>query len=196
MKRVRPLFLCLKFESNLNQMLGKLFRKWVCKDDGVTAVEFSLLFAPYMMLTLGIIEVSMMFLSASLLEGATNDAARLIRTGQMQESGSAPEDAFRDALCSYSMAFVNCNDITIEVQEMTSFGDYGSMAASFDGDGNLISSGVDIGESSDRVLIRTAYRYEMMTPLVGPLLSGGNGSRLFMSTIVLQSEPYDFDGAG
>lgn len=177
-------------------MLGKLFKRWRTKEDGVTAVEFSLLFAPYMMLTLGIIEVSMMFLSASLLEGATNDAARLIRTGQMQESGSSPEDAFNDALCSFAMAFVDCNDITVEVQQLTSFNDFSSMSPTFDGDGNLVSNGVDIGGSSDRVLIRTAYRYNMMTPLVGPLLSGGSGSKLFMSTIVFQTEPYDFDGAG
>jgi len=35
----------------------------------------------------------------------------------------------------------------------------------------------------------------MMTPIVGKLLSGGSDSKLFMSTIVLQSEPYDFEGA-
>lgn len=176
-------------------MLGKCYRKWVRKEDGVTAVEFSLLLAPYMMLTLGILEISLMFLSASLLEGATNDAARLIRTGQLQESNQAPETVFRDALCSYRMVFVDCNDITIEVQEMASFNDFSGMAPQFDGDGNLISGGVTPGGSNDRVLIRTAYRYNMMTPIVGGLLSGGSGSKLFLSTIVLQSEPYDFDGA-
>jgi len=79
-------------------MLGKLYKKWVRKDDGVTAVEFSLLLAPYMMLVLGIIEISLMFTSANLLEGATNSAARLIRTGQLQQSALAPQDVFRDAL--------------------------------------------------------------------------------------------------
>ena len=164
-------------------MLGKLFKKWVRKDDGVTAVEFSLLLAPYMMLTLGIIELAMMFLSASLLEGSTNSAARLIRTGQLQEAAQAPEQVFRDALCSYNMAFINCNDIVVEVQQLTSFNDFGAAAPTFDGDGNLVSSGVDPGGASDRVLIRTAYRYDIMTPIVGQLLTGGSGSRVFMSTI-------------
>ncbi len=176
-------------------MLGKMRKKWVRQQDGVTAVEFSLLLAPYMMLTLGILEMSLMFLSASLLEGGTNDAARLIRTGQMQASVEAPEDVFREALCSYEMVFVNCNDITIEVQEMNSFDDFAAMAPQFDDDGNLISGGVSPGGSDDRVLIRTAYRYNMMTPIIGGLLSGGSGSKLFLSTIVLQIEPYDFEGA-
>ncbi len=170
--------------------------RWIRNEDGVTAVEFSLLLAPYVMLVLGILEISLMFLSASLLEGATNDAARLIRTGQLQQSSEAPETVFRDALCSYAMVFVDCNEIDIEVQDMTSFGDFSSFAPSFDSDGNLISSGVSVGGSNDRVLIRTAYRYEMMVPLVGGLLTGGQGSKLFMSTIVMQSEPYEFEGAG
>ncbi|MFK7840518.1 MAG: TadE/TadG family type IV pilus assembly protein [Bdellovibrionales bacterium] len=177
-------------------MLGKLYKKWVCKDDGVTAVEFSLLLAPYMVLVLGIIEVSMMFLSANLLEGATNSAARLIRTGELQQSGQAPQDVFRTALCNYEMVFVNCNDITVEVQTLGgTFGNFNLAAPQFDADGNLVSGGVDPGGANDRVLIRTAVRYDMMTPIVGSLLSGGTGSKLFMSTIVLQSEPFDFNGA-
>ena len=176
-------------------MLGKIRKKWIRKEEGVTAVEFSLLLAPYMMLTLGIIELYMMFVSASLLEGSTNSAARLIRTGQLQESNLAPEQVFRDALCDYNMAFINCNEIVVDVQQLDSFNDFGAAAPQFDGDGNLVSNGVNPGGASDRVLIRTAYRYEIMTPIVGQLLTGGTGSRLFMSTIVLQSEPYDFAGA-
>jgi len=176
-------------------MLGKLYKKWIGKDEGVTAVEFSLLLAPYMMLTLGIFEIAMMFTSASLLEGATNKAARQIRTGQLQQSAASPEDAFRDAICGYKMVFIDCNDIIVEVQQLDSFGDFGAAAAQFDEDGNLVSRGVSPGGANDRVLVRTAYRYNMMTPIVGELLSGGNGSKLFMSTIVLQSEPYDFQGA-
>jgi len=177
-------------------MLGKLLKKWIRQDDGVTAVEFSLLLGPYMLLIFGIFEISMMFTSASLLEGATNSAAREIRTGQMQQSVGDPETLFRDKLCSYRMVFIDCNDISVEVQVLDSYGDFGGTAPQLDGDGNLVSRGVDLGEADERVLIRTAHRYQMMTPIVGNLLSGGAGSRLFMSTIVLQSEPYDFDGAG
>jgi len=176
-------------------MLGKLFKKWRGDEDGVTAVEFSLLLAPYMMLTLGIMEIALMFTSASLLEGATNSAARLIRTGQLQEAPGAPDQLFRDALCEYATIFINCNDVVIEVQEMSSFSDFGSMAPVLDGDGNLVSQGVNTGGANDRVLIRTAFRYSMLTPIVGQLLGGSDRSVLFMSTIVMQTEPYDFEAA-
>lgn len=175
-------------------MLGNIFRNWVRREDGVTAIEFSMLLAPFMMLTLGIIEISMMFTSASLLEGSTNSAARLIRTGELQQSAGSPESVFRDALCNYATVFIDCNDVVIEVLELSSFDDFDSVAVQLDGDGDVVSRGVTPGGANDRVLIRTAYRYEMMTPIVGPLISGGTGSLLFISTIVLQTEPYDFDG--
>jgi len=174
----------------------KFFKIFVKNEEATTAIEFSLLAAPYLLLTLGIIELSIMYASASLLEGATSSAARAVRTGQIQQSGGDPEAEFRDRMCDYATVLIDCNDVIIEVQQMASFGDFGGMAPSYDGDGNLVSSGVDPGGSGDRVLIRVGYRYQMMTPLIGPLMGGPDSSRLFMSTIVLQSEPYDFDGAG
>lgn len=177
-------------------MLDKYLKKWGKSSDGTTAIEFSLMAIPYLFLSLGIIELSVMYASASLLEGATGSAARMIRTGQIQQTtGEDPEDLFRDAMCDYATVLINCNDMDIEVQKMASFTDFDSMAPEIDADGNIVSQGFDAGGSGDRVLIRVAYRYEMMTPFVGALLAGPDNSRLFMSTVVLQTEPYDFDGA-
>jgi Flp pilus assembly protein TadG len=171
----------------------RFFRRYIIRNEGSTAVEFSLLALPYIMLSLAIIELSMIYASASLLEGATDSAARLIRTGQIQKSGTAdPEAMFREALCEFAVVLIDCNDVSIEVMPLNSYNDYSGPV--FDGDGNMVSSGFDAGGANARVLIRVAYRYAMITPLVGPLLNGPDGSTLFMSTIVLQSEPYEFGG--
>lgn len=180
-------------------MLLRKIRSAMCAyrrgDDGTTAIEFSLLFIPYLILTLGIIELALMYSSASLLEGATNSASRMIRTGQLQQSTSAdPEQIFRDQLCNYAQVLIRCDDVVIEVQTLASFGDASAMGPDFDNDGNMTSRGFDTGGSSDRVLVRTSYRYSMMTPLVGTMLSGADGSIPFVSTIVLQTEPYEFTG--
>jgi Flp pilus assembly protein TadG len=194
-KAVPPLFLCLKKRKSFSKMLRKLASAWLGKKEGTTAIEFSLLVIPYLMLTLATIELSIMYASASLLEGATGSAARMIRTGQLQQGGGDPESVFRTAMCNYATVLIKCDDIVIEVQPMDSFADAEEMEPQYDEDGNLISNGFDAGGSSDRVLIRVAYRYHMMTPFVGPLLAGPTNSRLFMSTIVLQVEPYDFEGS-
>lgn len=164
-------------------------------EDGATAIEFSLLFIPYLVLTLGIIELSLMYTSASLLEGATNSAARMIRTGQLQQSGAEdPEQEFRDQICDYAQVLIRCNDVVIEVQTLGSFADAQGMQAQSNAEGKIQSRGFDAGGSNDRVLVRTSYRYTMMTPLVGAMLSGADGSIPFISTIVLQTEPYEFTG--
>lgn len=172
----------------------RIIRKWLRKDSGTTAIEFSMLLMPYLLLSFGIIELAIMYTVGNILEGATGSAARMVRTGQLQQSGSAdPEADFRAAICDFATAFIDCGDVVIEVSVIESFEDYTPPV--YDADGNLVSEGFDAGSSNDRVLIRTSYRYEMLTPLVGPLLSGGTGSRVFVSTIVLQTEPYEFQGA-
>ncbi|MEM7679475.1 MAG: TadE/TadG family type IV pilus assembly protein [Pseudomonadota bacterium] len=172
--------------------MRKFLRAWVKEQKATTAIEFSLLMIPYLFISLAIIELSIMYAGATLLEGATGSAARMIRTGQIQQSGVDPESAFRDELCRYATVIVVCDDIDIEIMPMDSFGDFAG--PSFDADGNFVPQGVDTGGSNDRMLIRVAYRYSMMTPLIGPLLAGPDNSHLFLSTIVLQTEPYEFGG--
>ncbi len=173
-------------------MIG-FINRCIKKEDGSTAIEFSLLMMPYMLISLAIIEVSLMFMSASLLEGATDSAARLIRTGQVQQTAGDPETMFRNALCSYAVVLIDCNTMVIEVTTLTNYADY--TAPTYDAGGNMVTSGFDAGGSNDKVLIRVAYSYSMMTPLVGTLLNGSDGATLFVSTIVLQTEPYEFQGA-
>ncbi len=171
----------------------KFFGNWGKKEDGTTAIEFAFLAMPYLLLSLGIIEMSLMFASESLLEGATTQASRMVKTGQLQQSGSAdPEADFRLALCAHAPVLIRCSEIVIEARPMGSFSDYPSMQPSFDEDGAMVSQGFATGGSSDRILIRVAYNYTAFTPLVGHMLWGPDASRMFISTIVLQTEPYDF----
>ncbi|MBL4804287.1 MAG: pilus assembly protein [Alphaproteobacteria bacterium] len=154
-----------------------------------------MLLFPYMLLTLGILELAIMFTAQSLLEGATTSAARMVRTGELQQSGVGNEEqVFRDALCEYAAVFIDCENIVVEVKPLDSFFD--DIAPQFDADGNIVSEGFNSGGSGDSMLIRTSYRYGMMTPVVGPLIMGPDSSTLFISTIVMQTEPYDFQGAG
>ncbi|MBI1301676.1 MAG: pilus assembly protein [Alphaproteobacteria bacterium] len=173
--------------------IRRLFLNWKKKEDGSTAMEFSILVVPYVMIVMGIIELSLMYTSASLLEGATSSAARLIRTGQLQQGEGDPETQFRDALCEYATVLVDCNEMLIEVIPMNSYADFSG--PSFDENGNFVPQGFDAGGSNQKVLIRVAFEYSMMTPMIGPIMNGPDGGTLFISTIVMQSEPYEFQGS-
>lgn len=174
-------------------MMIKFFGKWGKNREGATAIEFAFLAMPYLLLSLGIIELSLMFASESMLEGATTRAARVVKTGQLQQSGNADLEAgFRDKLCEHAPLLIRCEDIVIEARVMESFADYETMQPEFNQDGEMVSDGFALGGSSEKILIRVAYNYTAFTPLVGQMLWGVDSSRMFMSTIVLQSEPYDF----
>lgn len=167
--------------------------KWIKCENGSTAIEFALLAIPFVFLMTGIIELAIMYGAATMLEGATNSAARLIRTGQLQQAGGDPEDTFRDAICEYATALVDCQDVGIEVVSVDSFFDVDGLEVEYDEEGNMEPRPFDPGGSNDRVLIRTSYRYNFMTPFIGPLLGGSDSAIDFISTIVLQTEPYTFE---
>ena len=150
-------------------LMRNVFKKWFYDEDASTAVEFALVSFPFIFLLVGIIELSVMFAAMSTLDAATNDAARLIRTGQAQMSAD-PEDAFKQLLCDRASVFLDCNNIQYEVIHMNGFSDFASYPATYDEDGNLQSQGFDAGAVDDVILIRAAYRYPLLTPLLGTAL--------------------------
>ena len=172
----------------------KLFMRWLKGDEGVTAIEFSLLVTPFVFIAIGIIELSMLFVSDSLLLGAVEDAARKIRTGEVQQSTSeTPLQAFQNALCQTSGILLDCSQIQYQVEEINDFSS-AEMTPEVDEDGNLVAQPFTPGQSDEVTLIRIMYMYPLMTPLIGSFFSNYPGNkRLLMATIVLQNEPYVFN---
>ena len=173
--------------------IGKI-RSYFQKKDGTTAVEFALLFTPFFLLMMGVIELSLFYASGVAVEGAALSASRLVRTGQAQTSGDA-QNAFENAMCSQVGVMVNCADITYEAIKMgNSFSGAAATAVTLDDDGNMVSSGFDAGNPEDVIMVRLAYRHEFLLPLLGQFLGDGTGtnSSQHVSTVVLRTEPYSF----
>lgn len=179
--------------------MGRVFKSFLKKDDGVTAVEFSFFAIPFAFLMVGMVEVGMMSTAGTLLQGATDDAARLIRTGQAQNSGD-PQGAFEDKLCEKVDLLIDCDDLVYEVIKIDEAQGFGGIAGNmmlveptFDPNGDLIPGGFDAGNENSLVIARVTYRYPLFTPFAGPLLADRNdNTKLLMSTAIIQNEPYDF----
>lgn len=174
-------------------MFGGFFNRWRKDSRGATAVEFGLVFMPFIILILGIIELAIMYTAADVLEGATHGAARILRTGQAQESGD-PLTAFNDRLCSQSVGLIDCSKIVSEVI-LSPDGTFSSVdfEPQYDADGNMIPRGFDPGEENSVIVVRSSYRYEFITPLIGTMVSGrSDNSITLVSTVALRNEPYDF----
>lgn len=167
-------------------------RAWLGNNKGATAVEFSLVALPFVMLIVGTIEMALMFTAQSVLQESTFTAARLIRTGQLQlDPDGDAEEAFRESVCDFSSLLIPCNEIQFNVQTLPSFADADDAPPEYDEDGNLIQN-FDAGGPSDIVLIRVVYNYPVRTPLMQPILSNNDlGKRTMLSTIVMRTEPYE-----
>ncbi len=70
----------------LNSLLNR-FRK---SDDGAAAAEFAIVATPFFALMFGIIEVSLIYFGNVSLENGMMEAARQVRTGQLQIAGGEP----------------------------------------------------------------------------------------------------------
>lgn len=171
--------------------MGVGLRHFIGSGRGATAVEFALVAVPLMFLLIGIIEMSLMFAGMSILHGATNEGARLVRTGQVQTTTGDPEDLFQSAVCAHADTLLSCNRLQYEVVQVPDFAGVGSFGPQIDENGDFIPRPFDPGGVNDTVLIRTYYRYPLLTPMIGRLLADGpDNTRIMMSTIVLQTEPY------
>lgn len=170
--------------------MRRIIKRWLKSEKATTAIEFSLVGMPFVLMTIGIVELALMFTTQSLLQESAFTASRMIRTGQLQLTGGN-EDTFRTAVCDFSAALIPCSQIQFTVKQIPSFSDADDNPAQFDEDGNLIDQGFDPGNENDVVLIRVAYNYPVKTPLMQPLLANNGSKRSMFSTIVLKTEPYE-----
>lgn len=177
----------------------QFWQLWCQRTEGSMAVEFALVCVPFIYLTIAIIEISLFFAGANMLESGVNASARMIRTGQLQSMEAADQEvAFRTNLCSQLFVLIDCNNVDLEVIHIPDddFGSADGYTPVYDESGRLVSHGFDAGDSDEVVLIRVAYRYQLWTPLFSSIFSVEPDHTIpLLTTVVLQTEPYTFDSS-
>ncbi len=161
---------------------------------GSAAIEFAML-APVLFLFLfGIIETGVLFFAGASLQNATDDTARLIRTGQM--SGNLTASQIKIAICNEVSALISstsCNaNLQVDLRSYNSFSSvsYGGVTKP-DGSIDPTKMTVESTTSCEVVLMRSFYPWTVMTPLLSPLLSNmPGGDVLLASAAAFRTEPY------
>lgn len=169
---------------------GRLRRRSLLRDkSGSAVIEFALVTPPFLLLLVGTLEVSVMFFTSAVIEGATTEAARQIRTGQIQ-SEADPLVAFQSGLCDALYNVIDCTEVAFNVQTFANFGAV-SMPIEVDEDGEIINTGFAPGGSGAITVVRAIYRWDFITPLISNAIPAGLGGHLLVSTVAFQNEPYD-----
>ena len=172
------------------------FKKYSTEDDATTAIEFSLLAWPFVMTVLAIIELGVFFATGLLLEGAVTTAARDVKTGQLQQMDSGDAlTQFQQTLCQQADILINCENLQFQVAKLDSFND--DLQPEVDEEGNIDPPDqfeIDQITAGCVALVRVVNRYRFLTPLFADVFGNLDGNvRLQISTIVFQTEPYDFE---
>jgi len=166
-------------------------RRFARGNDGIAAVEFGIVAAPFLALMFAIMETAIVFFASQTLETAVADSARLIMTGQAQQS-SFTQAQFKSAVCAKILGLFDCaNGIKIDVKTYTSFSSISS-AKPIDATGKLLTNfGYTPGNPGDIVVVRLMYEWPIYVSLLGfNLADMSSGKRLIIATAAFRNEPY------
>ncbi|MCP1198772.1 TadE/TadG family type IV pilus assembly protein [Notoacmeibacter sp. MSK16QG-6] len=158
---------------------------------GATAVEFSFLLIPFLVLVFSIIEVSLGFAAGQLLANGSEKVVRKIRTGQQTV---VTDDWVKTQICDTLslLAGNNCkNEISVYLQNQGSFSAAASASQiSLLGDGSIDTAGwgVSVGGSSTIHTLKTVYPRPTMIDLLS--LVAPNAKMEFFYTSTWRNEPY------
>lgn len=158
---------------------------------GASAIEFAILVGPFLLLLAGILEIGLVYAATLSLENATEQGARLVRTGQAQSKGF-DAGAFKTELCKSLSAPLSCAQVKLDVRHFSSFGGI-SLPSPLDSSGKLKPTfSYDPGVGGEVVVVRAFYEWGVagkMPKGIG-LSNLANGNRLLTATATFRNEPF------
>ncbi len=175
--------------------------------EGVTAVEFAFVAPTLLLLMMGIMEVSLILYTQSIMEGAAYDASRRGKTGYT-EANMTREQTILETLHQRTSALLDTNLITITSTAYNQFDQIGQPEPFTDSNGNgqrdagenytdvngnghydTDMGAAGAGIASQIVVYTITYPWPIFTPLIGHFI-GENGSINLSARAVIQNEPF------
>ena len=89
-------------------------------EDGVTAIEFGIIAAPFLFLIVALLETALVHMTSLDLENAVKDASRQIRTGQAQVAELTAVQ-FKQLVCDKTVLIGDCkttDKLVIDVRSL------------------------------------------------------------------------------
>jgi Flp pilus assembly protein TadG len=188
----------------------RIFRRFAREQTGAIALEMAVVGPAFFLILVTIIDLGLMLANQSLLDGAARDAARLIRTGQVQVAAS-PITTFQNLLCSDMgpvMTTAQCSaNVIFTVQTFTGFGSVSFNSCTYNANqtGAGTACSFTPGTGGQIVGVQATYNRPFIIPWVGGCLSGGScwaglgtasgsnpgtGNVPLVSTVIFRNEPF------
>jgi Flp pilus assembly protein TadG len=170
-----------------------LLRRFRRSRRGSAALQFALVAPVFFALLFAIIETALVFFAGQLLETYTQEAARLILTGQAQNGTYNTQTEFQanfqNNVCSNIL--FKCSSISVDVKNYSSFGLI--VIANPITNGSFDPSGLTYcpGNAGSIVVVRLFYQWPLFVTGLGYNIANLSGNlRLLVGTAVFQNEPF------
>jgi len=164
---------------------------------GSAAIEFALIAPVFFLFLFGIIETGVIYFGTAMVQNATDDTARMIRTGQL--SGTLTSDELVTQVCSEIKGLITAasckNNLQVDLRSYTNFGD-SSYPSVTKPDGTIDTTKLKVEAAADCsvVLFRTFYPWTIMTPLMSTLIENTQtGQYILSASAAFRTEPYTAD---
>jgi Flp pilus assembly protein TadG len=155
-----------------------------------TAVEFGLVAAPFVALLMAILQIGVVFIAQQVLQTATNQAARLIMTGQAQ-TGNMTAAQFQQQVCTDATALFSCSGVYVNVQKFSTFSGVSMTNPVTNGVFSNANLQFTPGGSGDIVVAQVFYQWPVFLGPLGFNLSNlKNNQLLLVGTAAFRNEPY------
>jgi Flp pilus assembly protein TadG len=155
-------------------------------------MEFALVAPIMLVLMFGLIEAGAVYIGQAWVSYATNDMARLIRTGQIQ-AAAIDQTSFRNQVCAKLAGYLQCNtDLQVDVQAYPTFS-AANIGSPVDASGNLDSTLVryNPGTACEVVLVRVFYKWTVQTPFLTTFLVNlADNKHLISAAAAYRNEPF------
>jgi Flp pilus assembly protein TadG len=166
-----------------------LFSRLRRSTDGAAAVEFALVSIPFFALLFAILETALAFFVGQLLDSATAQVGRLVRTGQAHQTGLTAEQ-MAEQICAGMIGISDCESrLAVDVRSYNSFGVI-DLASPMNADGDFEGLQYNIGASSQIVVVRAYFTWPIFFKLLTPSSATPKGDRLLASVSAFRNEPF------
>ncbi len=175
-------------------------RRFLRNKRGSSAVEFAIVVPVFLALMFSTFEVGWFYFVNAVVDSATINIARFIRTGQAQSAGydsqSDRESFFADEVCPKLSFLVDCDArVTAEVQTFATFQDLANdttpITCRDDQPDAIDNLAYNPGSDNAIVRVRICVIYDTLNPAIGMSLAKNDaGQRRVAATYILRVEPY------
>jgi Flp pilus assembly protein TadG len=171
--------------------MPRALRRLIRCRSGSAAVEFGLVAIPFLALIFLIVNTALVFYAQQTLQAATSQAARLIMTGQAQQSGMT-QAQFKQALCTNASALLDCAGVYINVQTFATFTSVSPLNPIKNGAFDSSQLAFSPGVSGQIEVVQAFYQWPLFATLLGYDLSNvGSGLDLVVATVAFRNEPFN-----